>query len=249
MRVLALALVLAACANETVDGDHEEAADFEVDPADAKADGLPPSFDQNFVVTDALLTDSLAMTAQDVQFFLEKNPYGTTSWLAKYQSNGMSAADMIVEAAVAHEVNPLILLARMQVETSLVSKTTAPSDRTLNRALGCGCPDGGTCSPAYSGLRAQLDCGANTLRRWYDASLDGSGEWIRGKTTRTLDSRAVTPISHATATFYAYTPWVLVGSGGTGGEGSPSSSVAMCSSLSSACANSPSAMRLATSWS
>ena len=216
MRVLALMVLLAACATETtVDSDHDEPADFEVDPADAKADGLPTTFDQNMVFTDALLTDSLAMSVDDVQAFFENNAYGTRSWLASYQADGMSAAEMVVEAAVAHEINPIVLIARMQVETSLVSKTTTPSERMINRALGCGCPDGGTCNPAYSGLRSQLDCGANTLRRWYEASIDGSGEWLRGKTGRTLDKRAVTPGSHATATFYAYTPWVLVGSGGT----------------------------------
>ena len=215
MRVLALVLCLAACAPETVDSDHDEAADFDVDPADAKADGLPTSFDQNFVVTDALLTNSLAMNVEDVQAFFDKNPYGTRSWLASYEDKGMTAAEMIVEASVAHDVNPLILIARMQVETSLVSKTATPSQRMIDRALGCGCPDGGSCNPAYSGLRSQLDCGAKTLRRWYDASIAGNGEWIKGRTKRTLDSRAVTPISHATATFYAYTPWVLVGSGGT----------------------------------
>lgn len=216
MRVLALVVLLSACATETsVDSDHEEAADFEVDPADAKADGLPATFDQNMVLTDALLTDSLAMSVDDVQTFFEKNAYGTRSWLASYRVDGMSAAEMVVEAAVAHEINPIVLIARMQVETSLVSKTTAPSQRLLDRALGCGCPDGGTCNPSYSGLHRQLDCGAKTLRRWYDASIDGSGEWLRGRTKRSLDGRSVTPVSHATATLYAYTPWVLVGSGGT----------------------------------
>jgi hypothetical protein len=215
MRVLALVLCLAACATETLESDHDEAADFEVDPEDAKADGLPTRFDQNFVVTDALLTNGLAMSAADVQAFFEKNPYGTRSWLASYQIEGMTAAEMIVEAGVAHEVNPLILIARMQVETSSISKTAQPSQRMIDRALGCGCPDGGSCNSAYSGLRSQLDCGAKTLRKWYDASIAGTGQWRKDITKRTLDSRAVTPISHATATFYAYTPWVLVGSGGT----------------------------------
>ena len=124
MRFLALVLCLTACAAETVDSDHEEPADFEVDPEDAKADGLPATFDQNFVVTDALLIDSLAMSVEDVQTFFEANPYGTRSWLASYQVGGVSAAEMVVEAAVTHEINPVILIARMQVETSLVSKTT-----------------------------------------------------------------------------------------------------------------------------
>ena len=215
MRFVAIVAMLAACAGEVPDGEHEEAADFEVDPEDAKADGLPATFDQNFVVTDALLTSSLAMTVDDVQAFFENNPYGTRSWLASYSVGDMTAAEMIVEAAVAHEINPLILIARMQVETSLISKTVRPTDRMINRALGCGCPDGGTCNAAYSGLRKQLDCGARTLRKWYDGSIAGNGLWVRGRTKSTLDSRRVTPISHATATLYAYTPWVLVGSGGT----------------------------------
>lgn len=215
MRFALLLALLGACAADTLQSDHDEAADFDVDPADAKADGLPTTFDQNFVVTDALLIDATAMTADDVQAFFEKNPYGTRSWLASYTQDGQTAAELVALAAQAHDVNPLVLIARMQVETSLVSKTTAPSKTLLARALGCGCPDGGTCNPSYAGLRAQLDCGAATLRRWYDASIDGSGEWLRGRTHTTLDGRHVTPISHATATFYAYTPWVLVGNGGT----------------------------------
>jgi hypothetical protein len=215
LALVALVACLAACAGETVDSDHEEAADFDVDPSDAKADGLPTSFDQNFVLSDALLTESLAMSVEDVQTFFEDNPYGTRSWLASYQADGVSAAEMVVEAAVAHDINPVVPIARMQVETSLVSKTTAPTTRLLDRALGCGCPDGGTCNPSYSGLRRQLDCGARTLRRWYDASIAGDGEWLKGRTRATLDKKRVTPTSHATATLYAYTPWVLVGSGGT----------------------------------
>ena len=215
MRCLALVVLLAACATEMDVPEHDEPADFEVDPADGKADGLPPTFDRNFVVTDALLTDSLAMTVEDVEAFLADNPYGTRSWLASYEVDGTTAAEMIVESAVAHEINPVVLLARMQVETSLVSKTTAPSSRMLDRALGCGCPDGGACNASYSGLHRQLDCAGATLRRWYDASIDANGEWRKGHTKSTLDPLRVTPGSHATASFYAYTPWVLTGRGGT----------------------------------
>jgi hypothetical protein len=215
MRSLALLAMLAACAGEAPEFEHEEPADFEVDPADAKADGLPAAFDRNFVVSDALLVDSLAMTVEDVQAFFEATPYGTRSWLATYRADGMTAAEMVVEAAVAHDINPIVLIARMQVETSLVSRTSAPSASLLGRALGCGCPDGGTCNPIYGGLHRQLECAAATLRRWYDASIDGTGEWVRGRTKSTLDGKRVTPLNHATATFYAYTPWVLVGRGGT----------------------------------
>lgn len=210
---MALIALLAACAIDTPD--HDEPADFEVDPADGKSDGVPATFDMNNVVDDTLFTNPNAMTVAEVQSFFERNPYGTRSWLASYSIEGVSAAQMIVEAAQARGVNPIILIARMQVETSVVSKTATPSQRTIDRALGCGCPDGGTCNTSYSGLRKQLDCGAYTMRRWYEASIDQSGQWRLDLTRTTLDSKRVTPANHATASFYAYTPWVLVGTGGT----------------------------------
>ena len=43
----------------------------------------------------------------------------------------------------------------------------------------------------------------------------GSGQWRKGTARRTLDPRTVTPANDATAALYAYTPWVLVGTGGT----------------------------------
>lgn len=218
MRALAIALAvsLCTCAAEPPIGEHDdEPADFEVDPADGKADGVPATFDQNNVVDDATLTAADTMTVADVQKFFELTPYSSKSWLATYTVNGTTAAEMVIAAAQTHEVNPVILLARMQVETSLVSQTTKPTQRMIDRALGCGCPDGAACNTAYSGLQKQLDCGARTMRRWYDASIAGTGEWRKGVTRSTLDPRRVTPANHATATLYAYTPWVLVGSGGT----------------------------------
>jgi len=218
MRCLPLiALFLAACAMDVeseTDAVNDEPTDFVVDPADGKADGVPATFDANTIVSDAMLTTATAMSVADVQAFFEHSPYGNRSWLASYSENGMTAAEMIVDAAMTHDVNPLILISRMQVETSIVSKTTQPTTRMINRALGCGCPDGGSCNLAYSGLQKQLDCGARIMRKWYDASVDGSGAWREGLPKSTLDPKRVTPSNDATASFYAYTPWVLVGRGG-----------------------------------
>lgn len=211
-----LALLLAACtaAPDDLSDVDPEPDDFVVDSEDGKADGVPATFSANTIVSDSMLTTVDAMSVTDVQTFLEQTPYSTRSWLASYTESGVSAAQMVVDAAVLHQVNPLMLIARMQVETSLVSKTTRPTTRMINRALGCGCPDGAACNPAYAGLKKQLDCGARVMRRWYDGSIDGTGEWKRGVAKTTLDPRRVTPANHATASLYAYTPWVLVGSGG-----------------------------------
>lgn len=211
-----LVLTLAACAMEPDDLSEvdQEPEDFIVDTADGKADGVPATFDANTIVSDPMLTTVDAMSITDVQAFFDESPYSNRSWLASYSESGESAAQMVVDAATLHGVNPLMLIARMQVETSLVSKTTRPTQRMINRALGCGCPDGAACNPAYAGLRKQLDCGARVMRRWYDGSSDGTGLWVRGVAKSTLDPRRVTPTNHATASLYAYTPWVLVNRGG-----------------------------------
>ncbi|MEO8706439.1 MAG: hypothetical protein ABI867_40790 [Kofleriaceae bacterium] len=210
-----LAVLLAGCAADATDEVDHDPTDFEVEPADGKGDGVAAVFDRHNVLTDALFTDGNAMTVEQVQAFLEASPYGNRSWLASHQIDGVSAAQAIVDAAQDSGIHPLVLVARMQVETSLVSKTTTPTQRLQDRALGCGCPDGGTCSSMFKGIARQLRCGATTMRRWYDASIAGSGEWREGTTRRTLDNKSVTPQNDATASLYAYTPWVLVGSGGT----------------------------------
>ncbi len=212
--LLFLVALLGACvAGETVEpGDHEEVTDFDPVPGDGKADGVSATFDQNNVVDDELFTGD--MDVAQVQAFLEDSPYNNRSWLASYTVDGVPASQKIVDAARAERIHPLMLLVRMQVEASLVSKTVQPSQSRINAALGCGCPDGGSCNASYRGLSAQLTCGAHTLRKWFDGSEDRSGQWKRGEGRRTLDPRTVTPANHATASLYAYTPWVLVGRGG-----------------------------------
>lgn len=212
--LLFVVMLLGACmtGEDTQVPDHDEPADFDPVPGDGKADGVPAVFDADDVMGDDLFTGDMEVAS--VQAFLEDSPYGNRSWLASHTVNGVAASQLIVDAARAEHINPLILLSRMQVESSLVSKTVTPSQGRINAALGCGCPDGGTCSAAYRGLAAQLQCGAHTMRRWFDGSVDGSGEWEKDKPKKTLDPKTVTPANHATASLYAYTPWVLVGRGG-----------------------------------
>lgn len=215
MKALALLCVLvAAC---TVGGEdeelgHDEPSDYEVDPDDGKGDGVAAVFNQHDVVGDDLFVGT--MSVADVQKFFEQTPYANRSWLADYTVGGKSAAQLVVEAATAENIHPMMLLTRMQVEASLVSKTTRPSQYRIDRALGCGCPDGSGCSSAYRGFGPQLVCGAEVMRKWYDGSISGEGQWRKGVSGRTLDPRTVTPANHATASLYAYTPWVLVGRGG-----------------------------------
>src|SRR5512139_2560266 len=203
---LVLLCVLAAC---TVGGEdeelgHDEPSDYEVSPDDGKGDGVSATFNQNDVVGDDIFVGQ--MTVAEVQRFFEETPYNNRSWLADYAVDGKSAAQLVVEVAIAERVSPLMLVTRMQVEASLVSKTARPTQYRIDRALGCGCPDGSGCSSSYRGFGPQLVCGAKILRKWYDGSIGGDGIWVKGVAKRTLDPKTVTPANHATASLYAYTP-------------------------------------------
>jgi hypothetical protein len=182
----------------------------------ADLDGIPDAFDRNRVMDDAFFVDANAVSAEQVQVFLERTPYGRgrRCFLADTRVGGRLAAAAIVEGAQSQGINPIVMLARMQVEKGLISKSRDPGGRTVDYAFGCGCPDGKPCNPTYRGLDRQIECAARTLRRHYDASVDGTGAWRRGQARQTLDPIAVTPHNHATASLYAYTPWVLVGKGG-----------------------------------
>lgn len=149
--LLFLVALLGACvAGETVEpGDHEEVSDFDPVPGDGKADGVSATFDQNNVVDDELFTGD--MDVAQVQAFLEDSPYNNRSWLASYTIDGVPASQKIVDAARAERIHPLMLLVRMQVEASLVSKTVQPSQSRINAALGCGCPMAAAATPPIAG--------------------------------------------------------------------------------------------------
>jgi hypothetical protein len=208
-------LALAACA-EGAPG-HDEPADFDpVDWSGGKADssGVPAVFDKNTIMTNAVFATTGAVDGTAVQQFLEASPYGTRSWLADETLGGARFSDAIVVIGQQYGIDPIVLLARMQAESSLVSATAKPSASRVAFALGCGCPDASGCSSTYAGLGEQLRCAGDVLSTQYGDSQRGAGEWDTGKARSTGDHYRVTPSDDATAALYAYTPWVLVGSGG-----------------------------------
>ncbi len=221
--LLLLGIVLGGCAaaggtDEALEPfvGHDEPADFEVaEDDDAKADGISPTvFNRNLIVEETFFANANAVDGDGVQKFFENTPYGTRSFLADERVGGRRAADVIVEAAQAAGLNPVMLVARMQVEKGLVSKSQRPGRDTVDFAFGCGCPDGRACYESYRGLDKQIDCAVDVLTRLYDESVSGTGAWRKGKAKQTLDPLTVTPANHATASLYGYTPWVLPNRGG-----------------------------------
>lgn len=179
------------------------------------------AFDRNAVIDDISMRDSTAMTAADLQTFLEKTPWGTTSALANYTEDGKTAAEIMVLAAKTYDINPIEMVVRVQMEQGLVSKTTATA-ATLAKAFGCGCADGAACTATYSGFSAQADCAAGTMSRSMTRALTSTGTvsgWSRGKSKDSLDGLTIVPKNAATAALYTYTPWVGEAGGGKAGVG------------------------------
>lgn len=167
-------------------------------------------FNRHLVMLDGALTDAEALDREAIQALLDQTPWGTRSALATHVSHGRTAAEAIRDAAIAHGINPLAILARAQLEQSLLGKSTA-SRAKLDWAMGCGCPDGGECISSFRGFDVQVECMAGKLREYLDG-LDVKGEtmsgWRVGKPKHTLDGYSVTPRNAATAAMYTYTPWV-----------------------------------------
>lgn len=212
-------LAIIACSEAYIDDPSEAVhpVTFDLEPAqggDGKSDGLTDRFDQEWLMSDLFFLNTGELSVEHLQHFFENTPYGVRSWLADFSVNGKSVAEIIVEQAHKKGVNPILLLTRMQVEQSLVSRTDPPSSRISDAALGCGCHDGQACSAQFKGFENQLACAGDTLRGLFDQSRLGTGLWKAGKSRQTLDPLWVRPANHATAAMYAYTPWVLRGRGG-----------------------------------
>ncbi len=133
---------------------------------------------------------------------------GDRCFLADEMIGDFKASEVLYEAARTHEINPVLLLARLQVEKSLISKTVWPGDRTMDYALGCGAFDDRTWLTGVKGLEKQLDCAAEILSMNYKNADALVSQWQPGVTKTSEDGHSITPANNATAALYAYTPWV-----------------------------------------
>ncbi len=210
---MVVATTLAACSSapeEIVAGDRASVRQAE--------------FDKNSVLTDTALRDAKAMSAADIQAFLDETPWGHASVLATYEEDGKTAAEIMHEAADKHGINPLELLVRVQMEQSLVYKKTASAE-SISIAFGCGCPHSPVCSSKYEGFANQAECAAGTLSRSMDRALTSNGTasgWKMGEEKLTQDKVEIVPANAATAALYTYTPWVGEAGGGRKGVGGAS---------------------------
>lgn len=116
------------------------------------------------LLSDAEFTEWQALSVGEIQQLLE----GMDSFLADYSVGGESAAQVIGRISRENEVNPWLLLATLEKESSMVTREKAPPVRRLRAAMGYGYHDGGGTAGKSSNLGSQLEKGAHLLRELFD---------------------------------------------------------------------------------
>ncbi len=193
-------------------------------------------FDPGFIVSDEVFYNTQAMTAEQIQAFLEtqgaacegawcvKNLRVTTPdvpadrYCAAYTGGTDELASAVLaRASTACGINPQVMLVTLQKESALVTRSSV-SASSYNAAWGWHCPDSGpggsaNCDPRYAGFFNQL---FGMAKQWSRYKVDPEKyHYQAGETANVLWNVAetgcggadVTIRNTATASLYNYTPY------------------------------------------
>jgi hypothetical protein len=170
-------------------------------------------FNPHFLVSDASMTDTEAMTLDGIQDFLERG--GLANLVTEdYTGTKRTAAEIIYNAGQMFEINPQFLLVLLQREQSLVEDDT-PTQKQLDWAMGYGiCDDCSKDDPRlqkFKGFGNQVHEAAKRIRTSYLTDLAKKGTTISGigpGTQTLIDTTIVEPANAATSVLYTYTPHI-----------------------------------------
>ena len=175
---------------------------------------LPPEFDRAYVISDQEFNDKEAMTLNEIRDFLNEQP----GPLKDIFVHGRPAYRWIYDVSQRRNINPKLILAKLEVEQSLITRRNyilhgvpVRLEERLKCALGCGVSlkwKNGmwVCSQVYRkidfrGFHNQVGCAGYTFRHWYD---DAPYPF----TVRTYDEGTFNVVNRATYSLYKYTPTV-----------------------------------------
>lgn len=168
-------------------------------PPTHKGDYVSHGVNYSALMSDEEFTDAKAMTTQNIQDYLDVKG----SFLAHYEQDGESAASIIAAAAQEAHINPRVILATLEKENHLLSRTRTPERWVMRSAMGFAYSDGGGTAGRHSNFRYQVEGGARLLRQLYDEGAD-----VKFPTARSVDygHRTVKVNNAATWALLRYTP-------------------------------------------
>ena len=238
--VLALlgSLVVAAPANAMVDASASvataapAAVDTAVDSGIVKAAAVV-GFNPENIISDALFYDGAAMTAAEIQSFLDAkigscrngkclnvlsvSVSSRAAWVSQttgnlvctaLQGGTMRVSELIYRMQVACGISAKAILVTLQKEQGLTT-SDAPSDWNLQAAMGASCPDTSPCDPAYSGLGPQIVQGVRQIKIYKAGrfAMQPGVNYIGYNPNSACGGTNLNIQNYATAALYNYTPY------------------------------------------
>lgn len=124
--------------------------------------------------------------------------------------SGMTAAEIIYDAAQKSHINPQVLLVLLQKESSLITDKV-PNDYDYRKATGYGCPDTAACDSKYYGFKNQIYRAAELFRYVLDHNSvyypAGRTVYVGYHPSSSCGGTQVYIENRATAALYQYTPY------------------------------------------
>ena len=199
--------------------------------ADNAVAATASEFDAGYLIDDAVFYDANAMTAVDIQAFLNSkvaNCSPTATCLKNYgQATGNIAADnycngyqgaayqtaaqIIDLVARSCGISQRALLVLLEKEQSLVT-SRSPSSWSYTAATGMGCPDTAPCDASLAGFFYQVYYGARQFEIYRlkpNSFNHRAGAWnnVRLSPSASCGTKSVFIYNQATAGLYNYTPY------------------------------------------
>ncbi|MDQ1084157.1 MULTISPECIES: hypothetical protein [Microbacterium] len=193
-------------------------------------------FDPGTLISDEDFYDADAMTADDIQRFLDEQVgrCANDSCLARlrmpvesrgpviseatgetvcegFDGGDLTAAEIIDRVQRACGISAKVLLVTLQKEQSLISGRVAraPGAEELGAAMGARCPDDAPCDPGAAGFADQVAQGATDLKSYSasDFMRQPGTHYIAYSPDPACGGTDVTITNEATAALYNYTPY------------------------------------------
>ncbi|WP_159502277.1 hypothetical protein [Microbacterium sp. 18062] len=190
-------------------------------------------FDPTNIISDALFYDGAAMSAAEIQSFLDQKigacqngkclnvlnasissrdarSSSSTGALicSAIQGGTMRVSELIYRLQVACGISAKVILVTLQKEQGLTT-SKAPSDWNLNAAMGQACPDTAPCDPAFKGVGPQLVGGVTQLKTYKAAKFGKQPgvNYIQYNPNASCGGTNLNIQNWATASLYTYTPY------------------------------------------
>lgn len=201
-------------------------------PSAAAIDGA--DFDPEFIIDDALFYDGYAMSAAEIQSFLDAKigtclndkclnvavvPFESRARRLSpdtgrlvceaVEGGNLRVSELIYRVQVACSISAKVILATLHKEQGLITKRQ-PSEWALSHAMGWACPDSTGCNAAFAGLGIQIYMGTRQLMTYK------AGEFNRQPGTHFITyhpdgsrcgGTTLNVRNYATAALYNYTPY------------------------------------------